>query len=251
MKKLLLPIAFLLSANVFAQNVAINSTGAAAVTSAALDVDMANKGVLIPRVALTTTTAFAPVTGTATASLLVYNTATAGTFPTNVTPGYYYWTGAAWARLINSGTSWELLGNQGTNPAVNFLGTTDNVNLIFRTNNSARAMIYNTGEALFNPIVAAFSGDILTARATNGQTGLNGYLTGAGAGNAGFFRNDNTDLNSGSLTTINTSTGYNVYFITTSTGNTTPSAVAISQTTTGIAVSGGVNAAGTYPSRSE
>lgn len=248
MKKLLLPIGLLLSAGAFAQNVGINATGAAPVTSAALDVDMANKGILIPRVALTTTTAFAPVTGTATASLLVYNTATAGTFPSNVTPGYYYWTGTAWARLINSGTSWELLGNQGTNPTVNFLGTTDNVNLVFRTNNTARAMIYNTGEALFNPIAAAFSGDILTARAENAQYGVNGYLTGNGGGNAGYFQNSNTSTASGAITTITTTPGYNAYFQTTSTANTFPAAVAINQTTTGIAISGGVNAAGTYPS---
>ena len=149
MKKLLIPIVLLLSSNTFAQNVGINSTGAAPVTSAALDVDMANKGILIPRVSLTTTAAFAPVTGTATASLMVYNTATAGVFPTNVTPGYYYWTGAAWARVMNSGTSWELLGNQGTSSATNFLGTTDNVSLVFRTNNLARGVIYGTGEALW------------------------------------------------------------------------------------------------------
>src|SRR4051812_47727114 len=95
----------------FAQNVGINSTGAAAVSSAALDVDMANKGILVPRVALTTTTAFSPVTGTATTSLLVFNTATAGTSPTNVTPGFYYWGGAAWVRFASSGSAWDLLGN--------------------------------------------------------------------------------------------------------------------------------------------
>lgn len=58
-----------------------------------IDMSSTTKGMLIPRVALTSTTNFAPVTGIAAAdqhtanSLLVYNTATAG----DVTPGYYYW----------------------------------------------------------------------------------------------------------------------------------------------------------------
>jgi len=79
-----------------AQNIGINATGAAPVTSAGLDVDFTNKGILIPRVALTTTTLLAPVVGISTASLLVYNTATAGVSPNNVTPGYYYWNGSKW-----------------------------------------------------------------------------------------------------------------------------------------------------------
>jgi len=83
----------------FGQNVGINATGAAPVSSAALDVDMTNKGILIPRVALTSTNVFAPVTGTATESLMVYNTNTAGSFPNNVIPGYYYWNGTSWQRI--------------------------------------------------------------------------------------------------------------------------------------------------------
>src|SRR5690554_5420245 len=57
-----------------------------------------SKGLLIPRVALTSLDSFAPVSGEAptdvdkTDALLVYNTVTAGTAPNDVTPGYYYWT---------------------------------------------------------------------------------------------------------------------------------------------------------------
>lgn len=100
MKESLFIITLVLCGHAFTQNVAINTTGAAAVTSAALDVDIANKGILIPRVALTGTATFAPVTGTATTSLMVYNTATAGSSPTNVTPGYYYWNGSSWERFV-------------------------------------------------------------------------------------------------------------------------------------------------------
>lgn len=83
-----------------AQNVGINATGAAPVSSAALDVDVANKGVLIPRVSLTSLTTFAPVTGTTTTSLLVYNTATGGVNPDTFQPGFYYWDGTRWRRLL-------------------------------------------------------------------------------------------------------------------------------------------------------
>lgn len=88
----------LTTSNVFSQNVGINSSGASPDASAGLDVDFTDKGVLIPRVALTATNAAGPITSPTT-SLLVYNTATAGTSPNNVFPGYYFWDGSAWDRL--------------------------------------------------------------------------------------------------------------------------------------------------------
>lgn len=42
--------------------------------------------------------------------------------------------------------AWALLGNTNTNPAINFVGTTDNKDLNFRTNNAIRATITATGE---------------------------------------------------------------------------------------------------------
>lgn len=64
--------------------------------SAILDLQASNQGMLFPRVALTgagdTTTVPDPAT-----SLVVYNTATAG----NITPGFYYWNGAAWASMAS------------------------------------------------------------------------------------------------------------------------------------------------------
>ena len=246
MKKILLSIGVLLSLNAVAQNVGINATGAAPVSSAALDVDMANKGVLIPRVALTTTTAFAPVTGTATTSLLVYNTATAGTFPTNVTPGYYYWNGSAWVRVMNSGTAWELLGNQGTTMGTNFLGTIDNIGLDLRTNNTLRQRILSTGETVFNS-TTAFTGDIVSSYATGTQSAVNGYLSGTGAGYAGYFSNSSSGSGITLLTTTNSTNansvllyasstsnvGFNVYAVNSSTTNTKPGYSAILGTTTG------------------
>ncbi len=83
----------------FSQNVGINGTAATPDPSAMLDVSATNKGLLVPRVALTAANVAAPITSPLT-SLLIYNTATAGTSPNDVTPGYYYWDGSKWARFV-------------------------------------------------------------------------------------------------------------------------------------------------------
>lgn len=88
----------LLGTKLNAQNVGINATGSIPDPSAGLDIDYNNKGLLIPRVALTSSNSASPVTSPAT-SLLVYNTATAGTAPNNVFPGYYFWNGTNWQRF--------------------------------------------------------------------------------------------------------------------------------------------------------
>jgi len=62
----------------------------------ALDVTSTNDGLVIPRVALTISTSALPLTAPTT-SELVFNTATIA----DVTPGYYYWDGAAWVRLAS------------------------------------------------------------------------------------------------------------------------------------------------------
>jgi hypothetical protein len=67
-------------------------------SSSVFDAKSTDKGMLVPRVALTTGSGSAsPVTSPAT-SLLIYNTVTVG----DVTPGYYYWNGSAWVRLMSS-----------------------------------------------------------------------------------------------------------------------------------------------------
>lgn len=69
-------------------------------TSARLQVDASNKGFLPPRVSLTGTADVSTISIPAT-GLLVYNTATAGTSPSNVIPGFYYYDGVKWQRIIN------------------------------------------------------------------------------------------------------------------------------------------------------
>jgi len=68
--------------------------------SAKLQVDATNKGFLPPRVNLTGTTDVSTIASPAT-GLMVFNLATAGTAPNNVTPGFYYYDGSKWQRVIN------------------------------------------------------------------------------------------------------------------------------------------------------
>ncbi len=108
-------ILLVLSLNGFSQNVGINATGAAPNNAAGLDVDFPDKGILIPRVALTGTANFAPL-ASHVAGMIVYNTVTTG----DVKPGFYYNNGTKWNpgflegttagdMLYWNGTSWVMV----------------------------------------------------------------------------------------------------------------------------------------------
>lgn len=112
MKKIivLLFAAVVVSSN--AQNVAINATGAAPNTSAGLDIDFTNKGLLVPRVTLTSPTDAVTIPTPAT-GLMVFNTGSGG----GLLPNYFYY---------NSGTpvtpNWVQISNTRKYSAI---GTTD------------------------------------------------------------------------------------------------------------------------------
>ncbi len=172
-----------------AQNVGISTTnGFTPDASAALDISYTNKGLLVPRVALTATNAAGPITSPAT-SLLVYNTATAGTSPNNVTPGYYYWGGSAWVMISTTAqtvsSAWLLTGNPGITPVTNFLGTTDNQSLRFRTNNTQRFLLDSLGNAAIglSPTFSSNAEKLLVDAGTtssfnviSGKGNINNYL---------------------------------------------------------------------------
>jgi hypothetical protein len=99
MKKIFILCFLSITFTAFSQNVGINSTASTPDPSAMLDVSATDKGLLVPRLALTAANVAAPVTSPLT-SLLIYNTATAGTSPNDVSPGYYYWDGAKWQRFV-------------------------------------------------------------------------------------------------------------------------------------------------------
>src|SRR5690554_1748231 len=69
--------------------------------NAVLDIESNNKGLLLPRLALTATDNVAPLTAHV-AGMTVYNTATNGDDETAVTPGYYYNDGTQWVRIVSS-----------------------------------------------------------------------------------------------------------------------------------------------------
>lgn len=170
-----------------AQNIGINTTGATPDVSAGLDIDYPNKGLLIPRVSLTQTTSNAPIGAGIATSLMVYNTTTIN----DVTPGYYYWDGIKWVRILNTGNStgldWSLTGNAGTTPATNFIGTTDNQDWVIRTNNVEKIRVMSAGSVgigTSSPIAKLHveSGDIAARSNTANSIHSIAYGTTASAG---------------------------------------------------------------------
>lgn len=183
--------------------VGINTTN----PNAALDIEASNStspsssdGLLIPRI-----DAF-PSTdpGSAQNGMLVYLTAT----DNGNAPGFYYWENFSgeWTSIgsgssgggSSSGTAWDIQGNSGTNTTSNFIGTTDNVGLVFRTNNSAKLRIstsgqletLNTGNSIFIGTSAGASDDLTTNNnvfigyqaAQNADTGNDNIAIGRQAG---------------------------------------------------------------------
>src|SRR5690554_2488665 len=95
MKKRILSVALLVSAWGGYSQVGIGTLTPD--KSSQLDVTANNKGILIPRVNLTSTTDTTTITNGNVNSLLVFNTATQN----DITPGYYYWYIDKWKRMVN------------------------------------------------------------------------------------------------------------------------------------------------------
>ncbi len=122
-------------------NIAVNNNGAAPDPSAILDVSTslsgsAARGMLIPRV---TTTASVTVNAS-TDGMLVYQT--------NAPAGFYYYNASipAWVSLQTGADGWEIYGNTLVYPVQEFFGTTDNQDVVFRTNNVERMRLDAQGE---------------------------------------------------------------------------------------------------------
>jgi|GEM_PF-1559510 len=141
-----------------APNARMEMTASNAATPANTD------GLLIPKI-----NAFPAVNPTVSQNgMLVFLATTIGVFQ----PGFYFWDNptASWKVIGSSGTpnNWGLAGNSGTTAANNFIGTTDNNDLVFKRNN-ARAGIIGTnntgfGNGSLNP---ATTGVANTAIGTN------------------------------------------------------------------------------------
>ena len=118
--------------------------------SAIVDISSTNKGLLIPRMSSNSRISISgPDEG-----LLVYDF----TFRE-----LYYFTNGAWKPVANG---WRMNGNTGTNPINDFIGTTDNLDLVFRTFNLERIRIKNDGQVIINNPSPSFSA-ILDINSTN------------------------------------------------------------------------------------
>jgi hypothetical protein len=129
-----LSTAFLLFTHyIQAQNI-FPSTGSAGIgtttpnASSILEMVSTSKGLLIPRMTKIQRDANIPVTPLTPAGLLI--------FQTDNTPGFYYYAGTSggW-KAITPKVGWLLTGNANTDPATNFIGTTDAQPLQFKVNN--------------------------------------------------------------------------------------------------------------------
>ncbi|MDX2172249.1 MAG: hypothetical protein SFY56_03970 [Bacteroidota bacterium] len=99
-----------------------------------------------------------------------------------------------------STAAWSTLGNTGTNPPSNFLGTTDNKEIVFKTNNNQHAVITtsgNVGIGVLSPaakldvsgstptalnVLNTSTGNAITANSNGGTPGI--IVTNSGAGYA-------------------------------------------------------------------
>lgn len=80
--------------------------------------------------------------------------------------------------IPNYSTGWSLTGNAGTVPGTNFIGTTDNQSLVFKTDNIERWAIKSTGE-LYNGVTTPYAK--IHIKSSGGFTG--GFLIETNAGN--------------------------------------------------------------------
>lgn len=112
-----------------AQGVGINNPAPDA--SALLDLTSSDRGLLVPRM----TTVQRDGIPVPAVSLLIFNTSN---------DRFEYYNGAAWVPFV-SNTGWLTTGNVGTDPATNFVGTTDNIPLVLRTNNTEQLRILGNG----------------------------------------------------------------------------------------------------------
>lgn len=210
MKKLILICLLSVSTTVLAQ-VGINTTN----PNAQLEIkssDQANPtntdGILIPKV-----DAFPAINPTIDQDgMMVYLTTDVGA---NL-KGFYYWdnTNSVW-KSVSGDKGWGLTGNAGTDAATNFIGTTDNVNLVFKRNNEKSGLI----------------SDFNTSFGHNTFLTINPQGSVLGVANSAFGTNALKSITSG---IDNTAVGYNsLKSLTHSQGNTAVGSGSLMLNTTG------------------
>ena len=175
MQKIIISIGLLLSCWLLRAQIGVNTT----TPQAQLDIESSESGLLIPRVALTISTQSLPVTnpnsGNLVNSTLIYNTSNTN----DVTPGFYYWLNDHWERINNEDNFWKTTGNAGTDENINFIGTTDNHDLRFHTNNILRATVHEDGRFSVNAMANPRSDDMFFVQGNTGDDAITGYTSDA------------------------------------------------------------------------
>lgn len=156
-----------ISTNIYSQiGVAVNTDGASPDASAMLDVKATNKGLLIPRLTSAQRVAItSPASG-----LLVYQT--------DNSIGFWYYNGTVWHQLPSDNEVWKTTGNGGMNSSSNFVGTTDNADLILRTNNLERIRVQSNGNVGIGTTLANTKLDVQGGSLTVGTLYGNSVMLG-------------------------------------------------------------------------
>jgi hypothetical protein len=203
-------LAAVLPLSVVCQNIGIGTT--TPVPSAILELRANNRGVLIPRL---TTLQINGISSPAN-GLLVYNTDSAA---------FTYRANSAWVYVRGTATpgniAWSITGNDGTNAATHFIGTTNDMDIVFRRGGE-RAGIINLDSMNTSWGLGALSaGTIGRENTAIGFNALNANTSGyenTATGLKALFRNTegvhNTAYGSGSLllnTTGSTNTALSTY----------------------------------------
>lgn len=160
-----------------------------------LELESTSQGLYLPRVSLSgavttwTLSGTAP-SGSANGGMMVYNTNSAFSFGA----GLYYWDGTKWVFFIkasgNSSDAWLTIGNSGTTAGANFIGTTDAVDWMVKTNATERLRVTSSGDVVIGANDNTTSAVGGTFRASN-KTGTNAtgpdlsFYCGNGTGTGG------------------------------------------------------------------
>lgn len=165
MKKILLFVFVIIAAFSNGQNVAINSTGAAPVASAMLDITSSTSGLLIPRMTSVQRTAIAtPATG-----LVVYDTTTGS---------FWYYNGVIWVQLLNANTGWALAGN--TLAGTEILGSLNAQPVRLFSNNLERMRVLSSGQIAVNSL-ATFATSTFYSLSSLNNNAIDGDANGTGS----------------------------------------------------------------------
>lgn len=197
----------------FIQTVVVAQTGVNTDTpdaSSALEIYSTDKGILIPRVVLTSNLNNAsPVTSPAT-GLLVFNNGP------NQPLGFYYWSGSQWVSLSggsSGGDYWSLTGNFGTVPGTNYIGTNDAQDFLIYTDESERIRVESDGQVMIGSSAPYHAVDMFSVMGKTGMDyAINAFSPNVGVYvDAGYVNVQTLGGRYGLVSTLDTNNGFAIY----------------------------------------